>query len=268
MAQFVDSTLDGGVGRITLNRPDKRNALRRDFIEEINAAIDQLAGKDSLRVLVIAAAGSVFCAGMDLGQMQARAESADGKSDWNQDSQVYCDMLAKIYSLDVPTVAAVQGPALAGGVGIILACDIVIASETAFFMLPEPVRGITAAMVTPLLIQRVGGGPATYMLLSGERVSANQAATFGMCHDVVSAAELQARTDALLNSILAASKSALTTTKRHVHRCAYGDVMEELKNSVQVSAEARETDDAREGLSAFLEKRKPNWQIQEKHETN
>ena len=145
MGQFVNVSLDGGVGRLTLNRPDKRNALKREFIEEINAGIDQLAGDVSLRVFVIAAEGSVFCAGMDLGQMQERAESVDGLKQWQRDSEIYCDVLAKIYSMDVPTVAIVQGPALAGGVGIVLACDLVIASEKAFFMLPEPIRGITAA---------------------------------------------------------------------------------------------------------------------------
>jgi methylglutaconyl-CoA hydratase len=263
MGQFVNTTLGGGIGRLTFNRPDKRNALSRDFLDEINAGIDQLAGDDSLRVLVIAAEGSVFCAGMDLGQMQERAQSADGKADWQRDSEVYCDLMTKIYSLDVPTIAMVQGPALAGGVGIVLACDIVVASDNAFFMLPEPVRGITAAMVTPLLIHRVGGGPATYLLLSGERVAATQAAAFGMCHSVVAREDLQARIDALLNSILAGSKSALAITKRHIRRCLSADVLEDLRMSVSISAEARETDDAREGLAAFLEKRKPNWQTQE-----
>ena len=260
MGKFVNISLDGGVGRLTLNRPDKRNALKRDFIEEINAGIDQLAGDGSLRVMVVAAAGSVFCAGMDLGQMQERAQSAEGKADWLRDSQVYCDMLAKLYTVSVPTIAIVQGPALAGGVGIVLACDIVVASEGAFFMLPEPVRGITAAMVTPLLVHRVGSGRATYMLLSGERVSANRAAEFGICHHVVAGPELPARTDVLLSTILASSKSALAITKQHIARCSYGNVLEDLKMSVTVSAEARETDDAREGLAAFLEKRKPNWQ--------
>ena len=262
MGQFLNVSLDGGVGRLTLNRPEKRNALNREFIEEMKAGIDQLAADDSLRVMVIAAAGSVFCAGMDLDQMQSRAQSADGKADWQRDSEVYCEALAKIYTMDVPTVAIAQGPALAGGVGIVLACDIVIASENAFFMLPEPVRGITAAMVTPLLIHRVGSGPATYMLLSGERVTSTQAAAFGMCHDVVAGSELESRRDVLLSAILAASKSALMITKRHIDRCSYGNVLDELKMSVKVSAEARETDDAREGLAAFLEKRKPNWQPQ------
>ena len=143
---------------------------------------------------------------------------------------------------------------------MVLACDILIASENAFFMLPEPMRGITAAMVTPFLIHRIGAGPATYMLLSGERVSATRAMNFGLCHDVVPADQLDDRVDQLVTAILTGSQSALAITKRHIGRCAGANIQEDLQASITVSAEARETEDAREGLAAFLEKRKPAWQ--------
>ncbi len=260
MSRYVNFSLERGVGRVTLNRPDKRNALKRDFIEEIKAAIERLASEATLRVFVLAAEGSVFCAGMDLGEMQERANSDDGKQEWQRDSEVYADVLAGIFSMDVPTVAMVQGPALAGGMGMVLACDIVIASENAFFMLPEPMRGITAAMVTPLLIHRVGCGPASYMLLSGERVPAAKAAAYGLCHDVVAPDVLTSRGEALIGAILTGSKSALAITKRHIEKCTVEQVLDDLRTSISVSAEARETEDAREGLAAFLEKRKPNWQ--------
>lgn len=259
MAKYVNVSLKDGIGRLTLNRPEKRNALKRDFIDEINQALAQVASDDSLRVLIIAAEGKAFCAGMDLGEMQERAKSAEGKKEWQRDSEVYCDVLAKIYSLDVPTVAVVQGPALAGGFGIVLACDLVVASEEAFFMLPEPMRGITAAMVTPFLIHRVGTGPATFMLLSGQRIPATKGETLGLCHLVVSSSELDSEVESLTKSILTGSKSALAITKQHVKKCSPSDLLTDLKMSIQVSAQARETDDAREGLAAFLEKRKPNW---------
>ena len=206
------------------------------------------------------AEGKAFCAGMDLGEMQQRAQSEDGKREWQRDSEVYADVLSKLFQLPVPTVAAVQGPALAGGFGIVLACDLVIASDNVFFMLPEPMRGITAAMVTPMLIHRVGTGPATFMLLSGERISATQSAQFGLCHDVVAESELNARCDTLIGNILTGSKSALAITKQHIKDCTAETVVDDLHTSIGVSAKARETDDAREGLAAFLEKRKPNWQ--------
>ena len=260
MYQYIELSFADGVGRLTLNRPDKRNALKRDFIGEIKAGIESLKNNPDLRVFVLAANGSVFCAGMDLGEMQERAQSEDGKAEWQKDSEVYCEVLLELVSLEVPTIAAVSGPTLAGGMGMVLACDILVASENAFFMLPEPMRGITAAMVTPLLIHRIGPGPASYLLLSGERLQATDAKIMNLCHDVVSGDEFNSRIDSLISSVLTGSKSALAMTKQHVGQCVSQDLIEQIKMSVSVSAQARETDDAREGLAAFLEKRKPNWQ--------
>ena len=260
MSQFIRTSMENGVGTLTLNRPEKRNALRRDFINEINAALDQFQADESLRVFVLAAEGSVFCAGMDLGEMQERAQSEQGKQEWQRDSEVYAEVLTKIFSFEVPTVAVVQGAALAGGMGMVLACDIVVASENVFFMLPEPRRGIVASMVTPMLIHRIGSGPAGFLLLSGERVSAASAQTFGMCHDVVPSEDLSARAKALTQAILTGSKSALAMTKKHIRSCTAEQVLDDLQKSISVSAVARESDDAREGLAAFLEKRNPNWQ--------
>lgn len=260
MAEFVQASIENGVGRITLNRPDKRNALKRQFIEEIHTSITELATDESLRVLVLQAEGKVFCAGMDLGEMQQRAESEDGKAQWQRDSEVYGDLLIKLLELEIPTIAVLQGPVLAGGVGMVLATDMVVASDQMFFMLPEPMRGIVASMVTPLLIHRVGPGSATYMLLSGERVSAVDALRLGLCHAVVPPDKLQTRVDELVAAVLTGSKSALAITKKHISNCLSSDLAKQVRASMDVSAQARETADAREGLAAFLEKRKPNWQ--------
>ncbi len=261
MYEYIQSEFSNGIGRLTLNRPDKRNALKRDFINEIKSGIDELKGRgEALRVFVLAAKGSVFCAGMDLGEMQERAQSDDGKAEWQRDSEVYCEILTELVNLDIPTVAAVSGPALAGGMGLVLACDILVASKNAFFMLPEPMRGITAAMVTPLLLHRVGAGNATYLLLSGERVSAETALRMNLCHDVVDAEVLERRISQLTDAILTGSRSALAITKEHLKSCLALNLNQQIQTSISVSAEARETSDAREGLAAFLEKRKPNWQ--------
>ena len=260
MTAYLETSLHQSVGRIVLNRPEKRNALTRDFIEHIGQAIDQLTRDSTLRVLVLEARGKAFCAGMDLGEMQQRAESPDGTEQWQRDSEVYADVLRTLYTLPIPTIAAVQGPVLAGGMGLVLACDLVIASESAFFMLPEPMRGITAAMVTPFLVHRIGAGAAGYLLLSGERITARQALDLGLCHDAVPCDDLPDRIDRLVSTVLTGSPSALKITKAHLQRCSPVPVLELLESSVKVSAEARETADAREGLAAFLEKRKPAWQ--------
>ena len=261
MYEYIEVDFVDGVGRLTLNRPAKRNALKRDFIVEIQAGIDQLKRHgNELRVFVLAANGSVFCAGMDLGEMQQRATAEDGPEEWNKDSEIYCDVLKSIFQWDVPTIAAVSGPALAGGVGLVLSCDLMVASDNVFFMLPEPMRGITAAMVTPLLIHRVGAGPATYMLLSGERVSAVDARNINLCHDVAAEDAFEDRVNSLVKSVLTGSRSALAITKQHINDCLDQQVVSQIGMSVSVSAKARQTQDAREGLAAFLEKRKPRWQ--------
>ena len=262
MESFVKTDLDSGVGRIVLSRPDKRNALKRVFIDQLNDAVEKLGRDTSLRVLILASEGSVFCAGMDLGEMQQRAESESGKLEWRSDSEVYAQLLLAIFRLPIPTIAALQGPAIAGGVGLILACDFVVASEKAFVILPEPARGIVAAIVTPLLIHRIGAGPATHLLLSGEKMSAHRAAEVGLAYSVTEQDNLENEIGSLVRSIMTGSHSALAMTKNHVHDCS-GNLERQLTRSISVSAEARETADAREGLAAFLEKRKPKWQPQQ-----
>ena len=263
MGEYSKLEISGGVATLTLNRPDKRNALRREFLVELNEAVAQIGSDSDVRAMVLRAEGSVFCAGMDLAQMQDRSTADNGPEEYQVDSQVYCDLLKGIFNLTIPTIAAVQGPVLAGGVGVVLACDMVVASEAVFFMLPEPLRGITAAMVTPLLLMRAGEGPARYMLLSSERVSAHKAEQFGICHVVVGQAEFPSRVQQLVDSVLASSPQALQTTKAHIGKCSgkcnADGVAELIDRSIRVSAQARETEDAREGLAAFLEKRKPNW---------
>ena len=136
MGEYSNFTITDGVATLTLNRPEKRNALKREFLVELNNAVQQVADDRSLRVLVLKAEGDVFCAGMDRAQMQERAEAENGAQEYQLDSEVYCNLLKGIYNLTIPTIAAVQGPALAGGFGIVLACDMVVASDSAFFMLP------------------------------------------------------------------------------------------------------------------------------------
>ncbi len=264
MSEFTNLNIAAGVARLTLDRPDKRNALRREIIQSLLDSVRQVASDPLARVLVLAARGEVFCAGMDLGQMQERTTSSNAAQEYQLDAQVYCDLLTAIYELPIPTIAAVQGPALAGGMGLVCACDIIIAADSAYFMLPEPMRGITASMVTPLLVHRTGAGPATFMLLSNEKVGAAEARQMGLCHDVVQASELESRVNSLVHSILGGSRSAFAITKKHIHDCLASDVVSLLQQSIKISAQARETPDAREGLAAFLEKRSPSWQVKSK----
>lgn len=256
---FVELSTSDGCARLVLNRPDKRNALTDEFIREITAAVQQVAADESNRVLVLAAAGTVFCAGMDLGQMQQRATAENSEELWLEDSRILRDTFRAIFELPIPTVAVVQGPVVAGGMGLIASCDLVLASANAFFALPEPQRGITAAMVTPLLLHRIAASAANELLLGGGRMSAARAAQVGLCLEPVEPGELESSEQQLVRSILNGSRAALAQTKAHVINCVGSTVMQQLDESVELSALARKTADAREGLQAFLEKRKANW---------
>ncbi len=249
-----------GVARLTLNRPEKRNALTRALLTDLLVQVRKAAADDAVRIVVLDSTGDVFCAGMDLAEMQEVALSPEPEEFWRQDSQLFCDVLSALFEAPKPVVCVAQGPVLAGGVGLMLACDMVLAAETARFSLPEPRRGITASIVTPLLAYRVGAARASALLLSGESFSAARALDSGLCHDVVPAEKLHERTEALTASILTGSPMALAESKRQLIDSAGAEITAQLQRAVEASAVARGTDDAREGLAAFLEKRSPNWQ--------
>jgi methylglutaconyl-CoA hydratase len=256
---LVTLSLEAGVAELKLNRPDKRNALTRALLQQAGQAVAKVASEAQARLLVLSAEGPAFSAGMDLTEMQQRAAQPDAKKEWAEDARIYRDLLVAIFQLPIPTLCVVQGPALAGGVGLVAACDLVLASEKASFALPEPKRGITAAVVAPLVIYRIGPGAATAMLLSGRTVSAHEALQVGFCHFLTTAAELDAKRRELCESILTGSPAALATTKKHLHACSVQTLLAQLDAGMKLSAEARETADAREGLAAFLEKRDPAW---------
>lgn len=259
MKQFIKTEFADGVGQISLNRPDKCNALSREMLDQLSLAVAELESRSELRVVVLQAIGSVFCAGMDLAQMQERALSPDRERLWREDSQSYHDALLALLDCRVPTIATVSGPSIAGGVGLVLGCDIVLAADSVFFALPEPRRGITAAVVTPLLLRRTSHARAGYVLLSGKRISAEQALSFGLCDEVVRQAEYESAVQEMLKSVMESSPQALATTKQFLNSMSNAALREAMQHAIQVSAEARASADAREGLDAFLEKRTPAW---------
>ncbi|MCH8830345.1 MAG: enoyl-CoA hydratase/isomerase family protein [Planctomycetes bacterium] len=256
---MVKVEIADGVGRVILCRPRKRNALTRGFLEELLRAAKSVRADESVRVATLEAEGPVFCAGMDLSEMEQRASEPNAAGEWAKDARVYRDFLEAWFHLPIPTVAVVQGAALAGGLGLILACDLVLAVENAFFSLPEPKRGITAAIVTPLLVYRVSAATAGVLLFSGEKLTAERALRCGLCHDVVAADQLEKRRVELLASILTGSRSALAMSKKTLIDCAAENLSQQWDSAMKTSADARQSEDAREGLAAFLEKRDPIW---------
>ena len=250
---------DQHIARLTLARPAKRNAMTRELLATVRDAVRDIPAHSDIRLLILEADGPVFCAGMDLVQMQSTAADPNSADLWQYDAQLYCDVLLALWRLTIPTVAVVQGPAVAGGVGLALACDLIVASETATFSLPEPKRGITAAIVTPLLVHRIGSGASAHLLLSGKVWDARLALQRGLCDELASPDTLRATVDSFAASILTSSPDALRLTKFQWRSVAAGAIPQQLTEAVKLSAQARETDDAREGLQAFLEKRNPVW---------
>src|SRR5262245_928575 len=226
---LILSTANDGVVRLTLNRPQKRNALTRELLAELLAQLKGIGARSDSRCLVLSANGPAFCAGMDLAQMQESALRPDAPQIWHADTGLYHDVVAAIFQFPFPVLAVVQGPAVAGGLGLVLACDLVIAADTASFALPEPRRGITAAIVTPLLVYRAGTAGASYLLLSGESIDAPAAQRMCICHSVVEPSQLQTAAVEQVRSILSGSPGALAITKQQLRACGAADVLAQLK---------------------------------------
>jgi methylglutaconyl-CoA hydratase len=258
---LVKTEIVDGVATITLDRPAKCNALSRDLIAQLTAAVAHVAADASARVLLVCASGPVFCAGMDLDEMRDRARAVNATAEWEQDATDFRDLLAAILRLDVPTVAVVHGPAIAGGFGIVLACDLVVASTAARFALPELRRGISPAVVSPLLIYRIGTGAAAPILFADQALNGEAAHRVGLCHVLATPENLDSARRELTSSILTGAPQALAMTKRLMRKIAQATLFEQLEAGRKVSAQARRTAEAREGLTAFLEKREPSWNV-------
>jgi methylglutaconyl-CoA hydratase len=248
------------IATITLARPEKRNALTSAMLHQLHDCLKQAARESDARLLVLQAEGSAFCAGMDLGEMQQRAEQSDAEQLWQADSQVYRDVLVALLESPVPTLAVVRGSAVAGGMGLVLACDLVAADQQARFALPEPRRGIVAGMVIPLLLYRAGVAAANHLLISTETIDAQQACQFQIVHVLAEVADFSRRLEEYQQAILSAAPAAIRGTREQLRRFSQAELIQQIDASVTVSAVARQSAEAREGLAAFLEKRPATWQ--------
>ena len=247
-------------GTIVLSRPDKRNALSRQMLADLMQALDDLHQERKVRAVILTGAGTAFCAGMDLAEMQATAQQPDSQSQWHRDAVQYRELIDKLMQFPKPIIAAVNGPALAGGAGLVLASDIVVGTPEARFGLPEPKRGIVAGLVSPLLVFRVGGSHAANLLLTARTIEASEAQRIGLYHEVIKNDLVWARAQEIAGEIAASAPEALLLTKRMLNETIGEHLQTQLSAGAATSATARTTEAAREGLAAFLEKREPKWQ--------
>jgi enoyl-CoA hydratase/carnithine racemase len=247
-------------GTIVLSRPDKRNAINREMLDDLVQAFDDFHGEKTVRAVILTGAGSAFCAGMDLAEMQQTAQEPDAWRHWHADAIAYRDLLERMLQFPKPIIAAVNGPVVAGGVGLLAACDLAVAAGNATFALPEPRRGIVAGIVAPLLVFRVGAAHAANLLLTARTISAADAQRIGLIHELVEAELTWVRAHELAQEIAHSAPEAIQLTKKLLNETVGEQLGTMLSAGAAASATARTTEAAAEGLAAFLEKRSPNWQ--------
>lgn len=248
-----------GVATLTLNRPEVHNAFNAELIAELSTDFEEIAGNDRIRALILTGAGESFCAGGDAGWMRAMAEA--GEKENRTDAKRLAALFRALDELPCPTIARVNGSAFGGGVGLIACCDIAVSVTGARFGLTEVRLGLIPATIAPFVIARIGPGQARRWMLTGERMDAATALRIGLVHDVVSAEGLDAAVGRLTGLVRKAGPNALAECKRMIRAVGRhtGDAAELDETTSAWIASLRATDEAREGLVAFLEKRKPHW---------
>jgi methylglutaconyl-CoA hydratase len=242
---------------ITLNRADKRNALSRALISGLTAAFERARDDKAARCVILTAAGSVFCAGMDLAELQESLTAPKEPSSVWDDALRLAKLYDLIYALPKPTIAAVNGPAVAGGAGLVTVCDLAAAVPEARFGYPEVRRGLVAAMVMPHLLRHVGERLARYLLLTGELIDAAAAARAGLINEVVPAPELLERALTWSRCVAEGGPEALARTKAFLHQFSRQAVS--VEEAAQGSAQPRLSQECQDGLRAFFAKQPPPW---------
>jgi methylglutaconyl-CoA hydratase len=244
------------IAKITLNRPDKRNAVTTAMIAEMLTALDVIE-KSHTRVVVLTGAGKAFCAGMDLEMLSAIAQQSAAEN--QEDSRRIAKMLRRIWSFPRPMIAAVNGAAYAGGCGIATLCDFTLAVPEARFGYTEVKIGFLPAIVSVFLTRQIGEKRSRDLLLTGRIISAEEAKNFGLVTEVVPTERLLDRAHELANELIAASPSSLTRAKHLLTSAAAPGLDQDLERAILENARIRCTRDFKEGVTSFLEKRKPIW---------
>ena len=256
--ETLEITGRDGVGVIRMNRPEVRNAFNEIMIAELTQAFRAADADQNLRAVVLAGHGPAFCAGADLNWMKKM--SGYSVEENRADAMGLAAMLNTIYMMKKPTIARVHGPAFAGGMGLVAACDIAVAAEAAEFCLSEVKLGLTAATIGPYVVAAMGERHARRYFLTAERFGAAEALRIGLVHNVVPMAELHACVDALLSHLLAASPAAIAASKELIRSVARGAIDQDMiAGTAARIAAARASTDGKEGIRSFLEKRKPAW---------
>jgi len=252
----IELKFDTNVATITLNRPDKRNAISYELIEELLAALDEVA-KSAALVLILTGNGKAFCSGMDLENLKVLVGRSPEQS--LQDSQAMARLFRTLYDFPKPTIAAVNGAAIAGGCGLATLCDFTLAVPEAKFGYTEVRIGFVPAIVSTFLLRQVGEKHARDLLLTGRIIDAAEAQRIGLINEIVAPDNLPGRARELGAELMGNSPASLACTKRLLSDHAHAELDSQIESAVRENAAIRGTADFREGIASFLEKRKPKW---------
>jgi methylglutaconyl-CoA hydratase len=256
----VTTRVAGGVAHVTLDRPEKRNALDSATIAALGSALVQCAGDPAVRVMQLSGAGAVFCAGADLAEMQAQAAASESEN--LAHAQNLAALLSALDSFPKPTLARVNGDGYGGALGLIAACDIVIAVESAKFAFTEVRLGIIPAVVSPFVLGKIGESAARRYFLTAESMTSAQLLGLGLVHEAVPAEALDAACTRMTDAILKGAPAALREAKRLIRDVAHGSARHRAAASTEMAArlaQLRVQAEAQEGFAAFFAKRKAAW---------
>jgi methylglutaconyl-CoA hydratase len=255
----LDISRRGAVARVFLNRPDVRNAFNDTVIAELTAAFRTLGADASLRAIVVGGHGKAFCAGGDLNWMRAMADYS-----WEQnraDAQALADMLYTLYTCPIPLVGRVHGDCYAGGLGLASVCDVLVAAEGMHFCLSEAKLGLLPATIGPYVVRALGEQASRRYFIGAERFSAAEAHRLGFVHELATAETIDAKVDAIVQTLVANGPEAVKASKRLVQDLAGRPLTPELRaDTARRIADIRASDEGKEGVQSFLNKRTPRWQ--------
>jgi methylglutaconyl-CoA hydratase len=239
---------------VTLNRPERRNALTLELLTELQAAVKVVSDQPQERVLILRGAGAAFCTGLDL-------KAAADHTKAHATAEMVANTLVAISQTHLITIAAVHGAAVAGGAGIMSACDFVVAAQRTKIGYPEVRRGLVAGLVMTFLRRQVGERNMRELLFGSELIDAERAKEIGLVNRVVARDDVMSEAQKFAESVLQGAPGALAQTKRLVDELWWRSVKEDVDLALKYHLQARESDEAREGIAAFNEKRKPNWVV-------
>ena len=248
---------DGAVLRVRLNRSEVRNAFNGELIAALRAAFAGVSAADGVRALVLSGEGPVFCAGADLSWMRGAAGWTHAQH--AEDARALFDMLHALDTCSVPTVARVHGAALGGGMGLIAACDVVVAAEGTLFGFTEAKLGLLPAVISPFCVAKIGQSHARALFATAERFDAARASQIGLVHRVVPAAELDDAVQRVVTDLLSSAPTAAIAARDLVKRVTGRPASEVREYVADLNADRRTSEEGREGMTAFLEKRTPHW---------